>query len=281
MMKITTSPWGAWCAALLFLVLPTVCTAADTIRINGSGNALDMMRPMVAAYEKTNRDARITMEKPLGSSGAIKALLAGALDLAVTSRTIKAEEAAKGARARTYGTTPLVIVTGNNVGLTDISTKQLEDVYAGRVRKWPNGEQIRLVLRPREDMDTRVLSRLSPGMDRAISASHARPGMIVAITDPESYLTIAKTPGGIGTASLNSILTQKPRVTVLSLNGVKPSPTALASGTYPLVKEIHFIVTAATPPSAQRLIDFIFSPRGRAIAQKNGVLVLPRPAPAK
>lgn len=250
-----------------------ICHAEDTIRINGSGSALDMMKPLIHAYIKTNRDAHIVMAKSLGSSGAIKALLADALDLAVVSRELKPEEAAQGAMLRRYGKTPLVIVTEKSAQRADISTGELEDIYIGKTGTWQNGGKIRLVLRPLADTDTQILRGLSPGMDNAITASHTRPGMLIAITDQEAYATIKSTPGGIGTTALNSIISEKLPLTVLSLNGVKPSPKNLALGTYPLTKEISFVTTTKTTPASKKFINFIFSAQGRAIAEKAGVLV--------
>jgi phosphate transport system substrate-binding protein len=250
-----------------------ICHATDTIRINGSGSAIDMMKPLIKAYGKTNRNVRIVMEKPLGSSGAVKALLAGALDVAVVSRDLKPEETSQGAVLRRYGKTPLVIVTEKNVRTPGITAKMLEDIYAGRISAWQNGEKIRLVLRPLADIDTHILRTLSPGMDSAITAAHARPGMIIAITDPESYAAIAKTPGGMGWSGLNSIISERLPLTIYSLDGINPSLKTLAGGAYPLAKEISFVTTSKTPPAARKLISFIYSARGRAVAGKAGVLV--------
>ena len=249
------------------------CHAADTIRINGSGNALDMMKPLIGVYRKTHPDIRILMEKPLGSSGAVKALLADALDMAVVSRDLKPEESAQGAALIKYGRTPLVIVTGKSVLKSGISTKELEDIYIGKTSTWQNDEKIRLVQRTPEDTDTNILRRLSPSMSSAITASHARPGMIIAITDPDSYNTILKTPGSIGATAMNSIISEKLPLTMLSLNGINPSLKSLSSGAYPLAKEISFVTTAKTPPATQKFINFIFSTQGRSIAEKAGVLV--------
>jgi len=251
----------------------TTCHAVETIRINGSGIALDMMKPLVAAYLKANQNVRIEMGKPLGSSGATKALIAGALDVAVCSRDLKPEEAAQGVTLKKYGITPLVIATEKSVPKSGISTKELEDIFTGKLASWENGEKIRLVLRPQEDIDTKILRKLSSGMNSAIDIAHARPGMILAITDPESYSAIARTPGGIGTTGMNSIISEKLHLKILSLNGIKPSLKTISNGTYPLAKEISFATTAKTPPAALKLINYIFSPRGRAIAEKSGVLV--------
>ncbi|MDD2270713.1 MAG: substrate-binding domain-containing protein [Desulfuromonadaceae bacterium] len=255
------------------LVYTGTCHAADTVRINGSGNALDMMQPLINAYIKTNHNAHIVMAKPLGSSGAIKALLADALDMAIVSRDLKTEEAAQGAMLMRYGKTPFVIVTEKSVHRSGISTKELEDIYTGKTGTWQEGKKIRVVLRPLADIDTLIMRGLSPGMNSAITASHTRPGMVLAITDLDSYATIKKTPGGIGATGMNSIISEKLPLTMLSLNGIKPSLKNLASGAYPLAKEISFVTTAKTTPATWKLIDFIFSAKGRAIAGKAGVLV--------
>jgi len=256
---------------------PDICNASDNIRINGSGTALDMMKPLLAAYRKNNNVVSVEMGKPLGSSGAVKALLAGALDVAVISRNLTPDEVANGAQLRKFGKTPLVIATEKNIHKSDITTKELEDIYAGNVGTWPNGVKIRLILRPKTDADTQILRLLSPGMNNAISISHTRPGMIIAITDPESYSAIMKTPGGVGTSGMNSVISEKLPLTILSLNGVKPSLKTLANGTYPLSKDISFVTTSKPNPATRKLISFIYSPKGRAIAERAGVLVTTEP----
>jgi phosphate transport system substrate-binding protein len=232
-----------------------------------------MLKPIVEAYINTGRDVQINIEKPLGSSGAIKALLAGALDVAVVSRPLKPEETAKGAQLREFGRTPLVIVTNKSVRKSNITTKELEDIYSGNTSKWQNGETIRLILRPKEDIDTHILKTLSPGMNNAVTASQSRPGMIVSVTDPDAYTAISKTTGAVGVSGLTSIISEKLPLTTLALNNVAPTQKNLASGVYPLSKTIDFVICSKTTPEAQKFINFVFSPQGRAIASKVGVLV--------
>lgn len=266
----------AVCLIASITALPERCQAADTVRINGSGSCLDMLKPFVEAYVKTNRNVRIEIEKPLGSSGAIKALLAGTLDVVINSKPLKPEEISKGALLREYGRTPLAIITEKSVSQTDITTKELEEIYAGKTQKWQNGENIRLILRPSQDTDTHILRALSPGMNNAIHAAHSRPGMTVAVTDPEAYTAVSRTPGGVGASGLTSIIAEKLPLNTLSLNGVAPTPKNLASGAYPLFKEINFVATPRTMPAALKFIDFVYSPQGRAIAARTGVLVTAR-----
>lgn len=181
---------------------------------------------------------------------------------------------ARGAQFHAYGRTPLLIVTGTPVGRTDLTSADLAGIYAGRLKIWPNGETIRLVLRPEGDIDTRILQGLSPAMRSAMAEAQKRPGMLIAVTDPESNEIVAKTPGSVGASGMTGMIGEHAPLHTLSLDGVQPTLKALATGAYPLAKGINFVTTPRTSAEGRRFLDFIYSARGRALAEKVGVLVL-------
>lgn len=246
---------------------------AESIRVNGSGSALYVMKPLIKVYSQAHPGVRFEMEKPLGSSGAIKALLAGMLDIAVSSKVLKQDEMSQGCISSEYGKMPLAVVAGKNVPRKNVTTEELEGIYSGKVMTWANGEPVRLILRPDADIDTKILEGLSPGMGKAVRAAHVRRGMIVAVTDPESDEMVERIPGSIGAAALSAIMVEKASFRVLTLNGIKPSVENLANGTYPLAKDICFVTRRNSSPALRRFINFIYSPQGRAIAGKAGVFV--------
>jgi phosphate transport system substrate-binding protein len=272
-----TSAWTI--AFMLCTAWPGWGQATDTIRVNGSGSAMSMLRPLAEAYQRSNRQVEIAIGRPLGSSGALKALLAGALDLAVSSKPLTPDEAAKGARLYAYGRTPLAIVAEKAVPATDLSSAQLEDILAGRMTRWTSGPALRLVLRPEGDIDTQILRGYSPAMNQAVSLAQARPGMLLAVTDPEATALIARTQGGVGLVGLASVLGDGHPLKLLTFNGVSPTTALLASGTYPLAKDIHLVVTNRATPAVRAFVDFLYSKPGRALAQKAGVWVTASTAP--
>ncbi len=247
--------------------------AEEIIRINGSGTCLEMIKPVMESYIKDYHGTSFRIEKPLGSSGSIKALLAGAVDIAIVSRQLKSEEAAMGANLKVYGITPLAIVTEKKVRVKAISAGELADIYSGKTVKWPDGTTIRVILRPNEDTDTKILKALSAEMADAVTKAHGRRGVRIALNDTESNEAVSLTSGAIGTSGLAGVLAGKPALNVLTLNGVKPGRDTLADGTYPLSKEINFVTTAGLSDAAVKFLRFIYSEKGRAIAEKNGVLV--------
>ena len=271
--RILAVPFFFTVMLALLITFPSLLFAADAVRINGCGTGLDMLKPLTEAYAKVYRGVSFKMEKPLGSSGAIKALQAGILDLAVSCRPVKPEEEARGSKPIPYGKTPLVIVTDKRVPLKNMTVRELEDIYAGRTTKWPHGEAVRIILRPNEETDTKILKGLSPGMSEAVDSAHRRPGMMIAVTDPESSEAVSKTIGSIGASTLTSVLIDRSPKNMLSLNGVVPSLKTLADGTYPLAKEIGFVTTGELPSAAAKFLQFVYSRKGRAIAEKSGVLI--------
>jgi phosphate transport system substrate-binding protein len=110
-------------------------------------------------------------------------------------------------------------------------------------------------------------------MNSAVGAAQSKPGMLVAVTDPESNAMVAKTPGAIGATGLTSIMVENLSLNTLTLNGVKGTTQNLSSGAYPLAKDIRFITMTTISPAAVKLLKFVFSREGRSIAEKAGVFV--------
>ena len=259
--------------AVWLLLSAIIVQAAEPIRINGSGSAVNILKPLIEAYKKTDRKAVFEITKPVGSASAIKAISNGALDIVISSKQLSEEDVAKGCTLKEFGKTPLVIVTEKSVKKSNITTRELEDIYSGTTTNWPGGEKIRLVLRSNWDTNTAILKVLSAGMSTAMAIAQSRRGMVMEYNDPDSVTAISNTPGAMGATGLTSIIADSPPLNVLSLNKVKPSVKTVANGTYPLAKEINFITTAKTSAAALKFLKFVYSQQGRAIAEKAGVLV--------
>lgn len=258
--------------AIAGLLLAGTAHAEEVIRIGGAGSGLGGMRLLGKAFEASHPGTRVEVFASLGSSGGIKALVAGSLDLAVSGRPLKPEEQKRGATAVHYASTPFVFATNKSVAKRDISSVELEKIYQGQMLKWPDGSQIRLVLRPESDTDTVIIKSISPALNEAAKTAANRPGMIYAVTDQDCDAALVKTQGAVGPSTLAEISTEKRPVNILSYNGVKPSVQALAQGKYPLAKPHYLVSTARSSAAAQEFARFVESPRGRAILSRVGYL---------
>lgn len=272
------APLTRWGSASLFagvLALGGTAAAADGVRINGTGAALGGLEAVAEAYMKAHPGSRVSILRPaLGGGGSVKALQAGALDLAVSARPLKEAERAQGLVAQEYAKAPLVIaVAKNNQRIAGLTLAELADIYAGRTRTWRDGSPLRLILRQPSDADILLLRAVSPEMDAAVALALARKGMVTAMTDQESAELLEKTPGAIGTSSLALIIAEKRALRPLPLNGVEPSLQAFVDGRYPYAKTLYLVMGAHPSEEARRFAVFLNSPAGCTILRRNGYWV--------
>lgn len=257
-----------FCAAVA--ALPEIATAETVIKIGGTGSALGTMTQLARLYEKSHPEISIRILPSLGSSAGIKATLDGGLDLGISSRPLTESERHQGATAEEYAQSPFVFITNLNITKKNISIRELERMYANPNATWPDGSRIRLILRPEKEIDTKLLRGISPGMDKAMTAAMARPGMIMATTNQESTTALAMTPGAFACATLSEIISENRPVNVLSLNGVKPTLKAISDKSYPIAKSFYLVTTLKTTHEARKFASFIHSPEADMILMKTG-----------
>jgi phosphate transport system substrate-binding protein len=253
----------------MLLVSGSRSAAAEMIRISGTGGAMETMRILGEAFRKNNPEIRVEIMPGMGSSGSIKAVLAGRLEIGLSGRTLNGEERDQGAVETRYAKTPFVFAVNRTLKITGLTLEGVAGIYAGK-RDWEGGKRIRLVLRSPEDSDVPVLKGMSPAMSAAADIALRREGMIVATTDHDAADAIETVPGAFGGTTLSLVVSEKRALRVLALDGVVPSVRTMADRSYPYSKTF-FMVTRKNPPVAvQRFIDFVRSPAGSAILSKNG-----------
>lgn len=242
---------------------------AETIRISGTGGAIGTMRILGEAFRKTTPGIRVEILPGMGSSGSVKAVLAGRLDVGLSARALSGEERAHGIVETRYARTPFVFGVNSTLKMTGLTLEGVAAIFAGK-RDWENGKRIRLVLRPMEDTDTPVLKSMSPAMSAAVDIALRRKGMIMATTDHDVADAIENVPGAFGGTTLSLVLSEKRAIRILSLEGITPSVRTMAGRSYRYSKTF-FMVTKKNPPaSVRRFIDFVRSPAGAAILARNG-----------
>jgi phosphate transport system substrate-binding protein len=247
---------------------------ADSIKIGGTGTGLGAMKLLAQEYRKSRPGAQLTIAPSLGSTGAIKAVLANAVDVGISARPLSAEERRQGASAQAYARTPFVLATSSKNKLAGLSLHQLAQITAGEVTTWPDGSAIRLVVRPDSDADTLALRTFSAEMDRAITAAMQRKGLKMATTDQDNADALEQLPGSLGMTTLTQIITEDRALRPLALDGVTPTLQALAAGEYRYFKTLHLVTGAKPSPLAKDFVAFVRSPAGQAVLARSGNLAL-------
>jgi len=183
---------------------------------------------------------------------------------------LKEDELRQGAEAVEYARTPFAFVTARKIEGMNPTLNDIAGIYSGEIKKWPDGSQIRLILRPDSDSDTLILRSMSPGMDKAVQTALSQEGMILEATDQESADAVERISGALGTTTLSLILSEKRRLHMLPLNGVTPGIQTLADGAYPYYKKFYLVTGPKAAPAAKKFIEFIKSSEGHAILNKLG-----------
>ena len=97
------SPAASWRRALFAgaALVMTVAASAQTqeLRISGTGAGLGTMQVLAQAYVKTAPGTKLVVLPSMGSGGGIKAVLAGAIQIGVSSRPLSDTETKAGAVA--------------------------------------------------------------------------------------------------------------------------------------------------------------------------------------
>src|SRR5574340_599131 len=148
-------------AAVMILLAGSVCcspaSAGEVIQVGGTGSALGTMRILGAAFEKNNPGVKVLVPPSIGSSGAIRAVSKGALDIGLVSRPLTEEERGLELSVIDYAKTPFVLVAWRGTAASGLDLENLARIYRGELLKWSNGERIRPVLRPANEIDTQLI----------------------------------------------------------------------------------------------------------------------------
>ncbi|HSD62001.1 MAG TPA: substrate-binding domain-containing protein [Burkholderiales bacterium] len=263
---------GALVACLAFGLPVPAAEQTATLRVGGTGASLGLMQLLGEEFSRQHPAVRVQVEPSLGSSGAIAAVAARAIDLGVSSRPVTREESARGLRHVEFARTAFVFAVHRDVPISRVSLSELAAIYAGTVTSWPDGSPIRLILRPEREFDTNLMRSMSPELERAVRAAQTRAGLQVAVSDQDSVVALEQVPGSIGTSSLALIASERRKVRVLAVEGVAPSVQALETGAYRYARPFYLISSASASATTQAFAEFAASPGAREVLLRYGAL---------
>lgn len=246
---------------MLFVALPA--EAQEKMRLGGTGSGLELVRQLAALYAKQHQRLDIQVVPSLGSTGGIRALQAGALDLAISARPVKPEE--QGVESIHLCRSPVAFAVHPANAVSAIRTNDLVQLYGNTSQTWPDGGRVRLLLRPDAEIDTRLLRSISLTVDQSVSQAKARPGMIMAVTDQDNLKLLQTTPGAFGMTTLSMVTAERAKVRLLAFNGVEPTLQNLVVGRYPLERDYYLIAKTPASQPVQKLVNFARSARGAAL----------------
>lgn len=250
---------------------------AETLNVGGTGSAKPLIEQFAQAYRRLKPDITVNViHPPMGSNGSIRAVLAGAIDLAVPGKPLTEQQKTAGGQDWELGRTPFIVVTAKESHPIGFTLERLAAIYRGEVTTWADGSPIRLVVRSPAESDTLILRNVSPLMAQAVDVALARPGMLVAANDLENLDLLERTPGSLGTTNLALMQSENRKLNVLRIDNKASTLDALGQGAYPYYKPLYIAHGPKLSSAADGFLAFVLSASSQEILKRAGYVPAPR-----
>lgn len=236
---------------------------AERITVGGTGAAMAFLRQIGQAFTaQTGIDVEVL--PGIGSGGALRALGDGVLDIAVSGRPLNAEEKTRGLSVAFSLRTPFMLATSQPKPQR-MSLAELLEAFDPGTKVWPDGEPIRVILRPRQESDTALMAESFPGLAAAMAAARRRPDVPIAATDQDHATLAEDTPGSlVGITYLQAVMERR-KLTFVTIDDVAPTLENFEKGIYPHAKTLAFVTSARLKPAVDRFLGFVRSDEGETI----------------
>ena len=259
-----------WAMALSLLpVAGSGVARAEDVNVGVTGAVLGILYRLADEFDNVHPGDKIKVIPGMGSSGGIAAAHEGALQVAFSSRNLKPQEKAKGLRIAPLLDTPFVFVT-SHLQPAALKRSDVVAIYDGGLVNWPDGKMIKPILRPRSDSTTDFLIANFDGMQGAMENLRKRPDVPVAATDQDNVDAVGRIEHSFSGATLAQLMTEKPRVLNISIDGVSASLGAMENGTYPFKVTISVVTKEDRSPVVKRFLTFLQSAKAEKILRENG-----------
>jgi len=248
-------------------------TAAERFVVAGSGSNLPITGKLAESYMQRG-GIRIELPKSIGSSGAIKAVREGKIDLGLISRPLKDSEKAEGIKQLSYARIGIVLGVNRSVPDDNLTYQDLVEIFKGTKTSWQNGKMIVVLAREKGNSSNAVLAKEIPGFREALKESYVQNRWQIYYTDAEEAHAIHDTPYSVGLTDTGSLSSLNLNIKPLQINGVPPSLENVQNGKYKLAKDLYFIYKEPLAEWAKTFLEFVYSEEGQAIIAMNGGIPL-------
>jgi phosphate transport system substrate-binding protein len=259
-------------ATLIGLSASATLFAADTALIwrGDITTARGVVIDVAKAWEKSGK-GKFELQ-PFNTASGIDAVVKGTADIAGSARP------GVGAAEQSLTFTPvawdaLVMVTYPSNPVSNITLKQLHEIYMGHITNWKElggaDAPINLyaVASPADGVEYSMRRLLFGRGNQPVAA----PRLYVNVAKLEEGVTLDKQ--GLGATTLAGVASNK-KVKILQIDGVTPSASTVASGAYVLYSEIYLVTNDTNPKAAEikEFLAFVTSSTGSALLRSHSLV---------
>jgi phosphate transport system substrate-binding protein len=250
------------------MVLMSLTVHAGDLSVVGTGDGIDLLRALGAAYTADHPDTTVIVPPSIGSGGGIAAVGSNKEVLARAARPLTDPEKEAGLVATPVFRLPSAFFVHRSAGVTGLTSAQLADIYSGKITNWKEigGHDMRIKVVRREDQDSTllVLRQSMPGWKNLAITEKSK----IAVTTQEGIETVKEVPGAIGFGPFTKALEME--LSVLKIDGHYPTDPG-----YPSAVTLLFVHKEATvTPDARKFIAYAKAAKAKtALTSMGGVPV--------
>ena len=247
----------------------SVSTAAvsGTVATGGSTSMESVITALQEAFLELQPDVTVTYD-PTGSGAGITGATDKTLDIGLSSRAVKDEEAEAGVTGTTVALDGIAIIVNNNNAVADLSLEQIAGIAKGEITNWSEvgGADAPIVLVGRE-----AGSGTRDGFESIVGVAD-KCQYAQELTSTGAVITgVAANNGAIGYASLSAL---KDTVKAVTVEGVACTEETVLDGTYKIQRPFNFVTNDSVTPSdaVQSFIDFATSAEAADLIRAAGAV---------
>ena len=226
-----------------------------------AGREQGIFEKAVVKFEKLNPRVRTRFAATEGAEP-LAALADGSADIAVLGRTLKPEE--KEWSGTVVGWEGIAVMVNASNRVTDVTTKQITDLFAGKARTWDElgglESKISVIhreegkgVRPYLEQQLNLIGKLVNGKG-VVEPDKEAIRIVSGNLNAVSYVNLST---GLGNVNVGV------PIRLLSINKVDPELSNVSSGAYPLRRPLVLVTKTPPPPVAKAFIDFMLDKEGQ------------------
>jgi phosphate transport system substrate-binding protein len=249
-------------------ILLSLCAsvAAGELSVVGTGDGIDLLRALGASYTADNPETNIVVPPSIGSGGGLAAVGSDKEVLARVARPLTESERAAGLIATAVFRLPSAFYVHRSAGVSAVTSKQLADIYAGKITNWKDigGADLRIKVVRREEADSTlmVLRQSMPGWKDLTITDKSK----TAVTTQDAINTVKEVEGSIGFGPFTKSLEME--LGILKVDGHYPTDRD-----YPSAVTLSFVHKETTvTPDARRFISYVKTAKARSVLANMGAV---------
>ena len=240
--------------------------AAGELPVVGTGDGIELLRALGAAYTADHPQTNVMVPPSIGSGGGVAAVGSEKDVLARIARPLSDSERALGLIATPVFRLPSAFFVHTSAGVSGLTTRQLADVYGGKITNWREvgGADLRVKVVRREEIDStlQVLRQTMPGWKDLVITEKSK----TAVTTQDCINTVKQVEGAIGFGPFTKGLEME--LSVLRVDGHYPTDPD-----YPSAVTVSFVHKDTTvTPEAKAFISYTKTARANSVLVSMGAV---------